>query len=251
MGHRSLVLQASRTARSLAIDGLQSIVLRLISTIPPAQLNLTLIDPMGQGRNVELIMQLADHDEHLVNSKVGIESSDIETHLAALADHIERISQNYLVGPYTTLDEYQTHAGKISEPYRILVVLDVPYELNQAAAHHLATILQHGPRCGIYTILLTDASDPLFPHIQTGDLAQLATLFTWEDEHFVWQDEDYRPCRLVLDALPDRIFTGYLIDMVGKAAVEAHQGHFAFERIAPTAETWWSRQSREGIMIPL
>ena len=47
-------------------------------------------------------------------------------------------------------------AGEVAEPYRILVVANFPINFSVEAARRLVSILNSGPRCGVYTLVIHD-----------------------------------------------------------------------------------------------
>jgi len=249
--YRSLLVKAGGKGRRRAILGLQAVLFRYLATIPPGALRLTFIDPLGLGENAAPFMHLADHDEQLVTYRAWTEPAHIEQRLAELTEHMENVIQKYLRNEYATIEEYNAQAGEIAEPYRFLVVFDFPTNFSADAARRLLSIAQNGPRCGVYAIILADPTKEMPHGFNLADLERACTVISWNGEHFVWEDEDFRHCVLELDTPPEPRLFNRILDAVGEAAKEAGKVEVPFARIAPPPERWWREDSREGIRVPL
>jgi S-DNA-T family DNA segregation ATPase FtsK/SpoIIIE len=249
--NQSLILKASNNGRSSGAAGIQSLLLRLLASLPPGKLRFTFLDPVGLGQNAAPFMHLADYDEQLVTGKAWTEPQHIEQRLADLTEHMEKVIQKYLRNQYTTIEDYNAKAGEIAEAYRVLVVFDFPVNFSETAARRLVSIAQNGPRCGVYAIVLMDTDKPLPYGFNSADLEQNAEVIAWQDGRWVWQDEDFRECALELDAPPAAELFNRIVKAVGEAAKAASKVEVPFERIAPPKEQWWRGDSRSGIRVPL
>ena len=70
---------------------MQSVMLRLLTAMPPGKVRFTIIDPVGLGENFSAFMHLADFDEQLVASRIWTDTGHIEQRLADLTEaHGER-----------------------------------------------------------------------------------------------------------------------------------------------------------------
>ena len=226
-------------------------LLRLIATIPPGKLRFTLIDPVGLGQNAAPFMHLADHDDTLVTGKAWTEPQHIEQRLADLTEHMENVIQKYLRNQYATIEDYNRLADEVAESYRVLVVFDFPANFSDATARRLVSIVQNGPRCGVYTVLLVDTAKPLPYGFTLAELEQSATVIAWESNHWVWQDPDFKDCQLELDTPPDIELFNRILNLVGSVAKDASRVEVPFERIAPPQNEWWSSDSRTGLRAAL
>ena len=250
-GGKSLILKASGNGKSSGIAGIQSLLLRLLASIPPGKLRFTFIDPVGLGQNAAPFMHLADYDEQLVTGKAWSEPQHIEQRLADLTEHMENVIQQYLRNQHATIEDYNTQAGEIAEAYRVLVVFDFPVNFSETAARRLVSIAQNGPRCGVYAVVLMDTDKPLPYGFNPADLERNAEVIAWQDGRWVWQDEDFRECALELDAPPAAELFNRIVKAFGEAAKAARKVEVPFERIAPPREQWWIGDSRSGIRVPL
>jgi S-DNA-T family DNA segregation ATPase FtsK/SpoIIIE len=257
-GGKSLILKTSGNGKASGSAGIQSLLLRLLASLPPGKLRFTFIDPVGLGQNAAPFMHLADYDEQLVTGKAWSEPQHIEQRLADLTEHMENVIQQYLRNQYATIEDYNAQAGEIAEPYRVLVVFDFPVNFNETAARRLVSIAQNGPRCGVYAVILMDTdkvrtnNHSSLPYgFNPADLEQHAEVIAWQDGRWVWQDEDFKGCALELDAPPQAELFNRIANAVGEAAKASSKVEVPFERIAPPKEQWWRGDSRSGICVPL
>ena len=146
-------------SRSQAFGLIRALMIRLLAAVPPGLLELKIVDPVALGQSVAEFRHLAEYDERLVDEKTWTSERDIERLLDELTDHVEVVISQYLKGQFETIAEYNEHAGEVAQPYRVLVVFDFPNSFTDRAARRLLSLVENGPRCGIFTILhFTDDS---------------------------------------------------------------------------------------------
>jgi hypothetical protein len=247
----SVLFKAKDDGRLQAVQALQAIMFRLLTTIPPGKVRFTIIDPVGLGQNFASFMHLADYDEALVTSRIWTEVPHIEQRLADLTGHMENVIQKYLRNQFETLEEYNTHAGEVAEPYRILVVANFPANFSTEASRRLVSIVNSGPRCGVYTLISVDAKQALPQGFNLMDLLRGHVNLAWDGKRFVWHDADFERYPLQLEAPPPTEFGTRLLRIVGESAKEAKRVEVPFEFVAPTRDRWWTGDSRLGINVPL
>ena len=122
----SMLFLAQDAGRAKAVEALQAVLFRLLTAVPPGKVRFTILDPVGLGQNFAAFMDLADHDDLLVTSRIWTETAHIEQRLADLTAHMENVIQKYLRDRYPTIDDYNAMAGEVAEPFRILVVANFP-----------------------------------------------------------------------------------------------------------------------------
>ena len=140
--------------RDMALDGVRSLILRLIAALPPGMAQFSFVDPKGLGESIAPFLALGDYDQALVGRGALVIDSEIEAHLEGVTRHIERVISQCLQGRHPTLDDYHDAVGGIVEPYRFVVVLDHPNALTDRSNVLLRGIAETGPRCGVTTIVL-------------------------------------------------------------------------------------------------
>jgi energy-coupling factor transporter ATP-binding protein EcfA2 len=247
----SVLLKASDDGRAVAVDTLQTIMLRLLTALPAGKARFTIIDPVGLGQNFSAFMHLADYEEALVGSRIWTETSHIEQRLADLTEHMELVIQKYLRNQYQTIEEYNAQAGEVAEPFRFLVVANFPVHFSTEAARRLLTIASSGARCGVYTLISLDQKQALPQGFLLPDLERASVNLTWKGGRFVWEDPDFNQLPLELDSPPDADFVTRVLQVAGQKAREAGRVEVPFEFITPPADQWWTADTRYGINVPL
>jgi S-DNA-T family DNA segregation ATPase FtsK/SpoIIIE len=249
--HSSLLLQASDAGRGVAVQTLQAIVFRLLTSLPAGKVRFIIVDPVGLGQNFAAFMHLADYDEQLVASRIWTETQHIEQRLSDLTLHMENVIQKYLRNQYETIMDYNVQAGEVAEAFRVLVVANFPVNFSNEAIRRLLSIMQSGPRCGVLTLVSVDDKQPLPKGFDLADLEANSLNFAWNGQRFLWKDADFAPYPLTLEAPPDNDFANRILAQVGQAAVNAQRVEVPFEFIAPSPEEWWSADSRKGVRVAL
>ncbi len=174
---RCLLLNATGAAKDAAAEALQSVAIRALANTPPGKARFTLIDPVGLGHNVADFMHLGDFNPELINGKAWTEPQHIEQQLTNLTEKMEDVIQTFLRKKYATLQEYNHEHHEVAEPFRLLVVFDFPVNFTESAARRLVSIVKNGPRCGVFTLILTDSSKK-FPYgFSMDELRQSAVVF--------------------------------------------------------------------------
>jgi hypothetical protein len=246
-----LLLHAAGTGRTVAVQALQSLMLRFLTALPPGKVRFTILDPVGLGDNFAAFMHLADHDEALVTSRIWTEPAHIEKQLTDLTVHMENVIQKYLRSQFSSIEDYNAQAGEVAEPYRVLVVANFPINFTPQAARRLVSIIQSGSSCGVYSLISFDTRQPLPQGFQIEDLEQLSLNLYWHQERFQWGDVEMDRYPLVLDAPPETNQVIETVRRVGASSRDATQVRVRFSFIAPPEEEIWKGDSRHGITVPL
>jgi hypothetical protein len=198
---KALIIKADAQARARAIQAVQSILLRLVATVPPGDLRLILLDPVGQGRNVGPFTPFADVAMGLGEGRAWTEQNQIEQRLHDLHNLVEGAAE---AAAFTSmlprLDP--SRAGGVAEPCRVLVMLDFPTAVSGATSRLLTSLIHKGPAHGVHPILLVDTDHPLPYGFNLHELEQHATTIAWDGRRFVWHDKDFKSCWIELDKPP-------------------------------------------------
>jgi energy-coupling factor transporter ATP-binding protein EcfA2 len=249
----NLLVETPAEGRAAALAVLQASMFCLLTSLPPGQVRFTIVDPIGIGRNFGAFMHLADFDVALVTNQVWTDPRQIEERLADLALHMEMVTQKYLRNEYATIEEYNAVAEEVAEPYRVLVIADFPTKFDEKSAARLAAIAAGGVPCGVLTLIAADLSKPMPPGFQFDELRPSCAHLTWDGARglLTWDDSDLGRYPLALDLPPPAEFATRQIQKVGAAARDAKRVEVAFEFITPPADSWWARDTREDIDVPL
>jgi DNA segregation ATPase FtsK/SpoIIIE, S-DNA-T family len=152
-GH--IVVLSDAGTRIDAVQALEALALRLLSSFPVRKLKASLIDPVAMGdtfpfKNLPKSM--------LSGQQIFTQAQDIQEELKTLVNHIEQVIQNYLGRNYATLEDYNAASQSIEEAYRYLCIADFPTAFDQRSADQLKSIITNGSRAGVYTIIHVDLS---------------------------------------------------------------------------------------------
>ncbi|MFO0807397.1 MAG: FtsK/SpoIIIE domain-containing protein [Gemmataceae bacterium] len=247
----STVLTAEGPGRTAGVNALQAMMLRFLTSLPPGKVRFTIVDPVGLGENFAAFMHLADYDEQLVGSRIWTETGHIEKRLSDLTGHMENVIQKYLRNQYASIEEYNAQAGEVAEPYRVLVAANFPVNFSLEACRRLVSIASSGASCGVYALVSVDVKQPLPQGFPLSDLEAACLRLNWQGNKFRWEDPDFGPQALTLDAPPDAGTIAKAVHVVGAKAKDASRVEVDFSFIAPPGERWWTDDSRSGISVPL
>ena len=165
----SMLIKAADGGKDEAIPLLQALMLRYLTSVPPGKVRFTIIDPVGLGENFAAFMHLGDYHELLVTNRIWTEAPHIEQRLTDLTEHMENVIQKYLRNEFETIEEYNTMAGEVAEPFRVVVVANFPTNFNDNAIRRLVSIVSSGARCGVYALILLDTKLQLPSGFQLKD----------------------------------------------------------------------------------
>ncbi len=236
--------------RAEGVRMLQSVLFRLVTSMPPSMIKLMLADPVGLGETFAGFMHLADYENAAV-SRVWSEPRHIESQLAKRTEHMERVIQTYLRDEFDSLADYNRHAKAIAEQYQAVVMADYPAGINASGAKRLESILSAGGRCGVIAIVLRDTDREIPEHLESADRIQpdIGLRFDgtrWEIVHPPLKDFPFTPAA----STPPEAMAG-MLHRIGEAAVEGQRVEVPFEVIAPTDEARWTRTTETELRVAL
>ncbi len=254
---RGLMIAAQESARKLAVEAMQSAVLRLLATIPPGKLRLLFIDPVGLGQNAAPFLPLADHYDVLVTGKAWSEAHHIEQRLSDVTEHLENVIQKYLRTEFATIDDYNKKAGETAEAYRVVVVFDFPTNFTESAARRLISIAENGPRCGVYTFIIADPSKQMPYGVEAKDIKRALTNVEIEGSVGIFcpNDDLLKQWQLEPERLPSAEIASKIMKGVGEIARDATRVEVRYKKLMDMAELgrerWWKGTTENGIRVPL
>ena len=152
----SVLIKAADAGKDEAITLLQALMLRYPDLDPAGQGPVHDHRPGRPGRELRRVHAPGRLHELLVTSRIWTETPHIEQRLTDLTEHMENVIQKYLRNEFETIEEYNTIAGEVAEPFRVLVVANFPTNFNDAALRRLISIVNSGARCGVYALVTLD-----------------------------------------------------------------------------------------------
>jgi DNA segregation ATPase FtsK/SpoIIIE-like protein len=236
----SLLIHTDQAGRAEALRTLQMVMARLLTSLPAGRVRFTIIDPVGLGQNFAGFMHLADYDDALVGGRIWTSQDQIDQRLTNLAEHMETVIQKYLRNEFSTIDDYNAQAGELAEPYRFLVIADLPTNFSAEAFKRLNSIASSGARCGVYTLISRDVRGAIPAGSHLDELKAHSVNLIRKDDRFVWDDDVFRQLPLTLDQPPTEDQLTKILHKVGAGAREAKRVEVPFSVIAPPAGKMWS-----------
>ena len=253
--HRcSLLIKAADEGRTNAVQLLQALMLRYLTSVPPGKVRFTIVDPVGLGENFAAFMHLADYDERWSPAASGPSRPHIEQRLADLTAHMENVIQKYLRNEFETIEEYNAQAGEVAEPFRVLVVANFPANFTDEAAppagqHRQQRRALRRLRAGQRRHEAAAAAG--LPARRPR--ASVPSLSTGQDQRFRLEGRRFRAVsRWRSTTPPDAEFCTRMLHEVGEAATrrQARRGAVRVHRPGRRSSAGRS-DSRTGIDVPL
>ncbi|MBI5714837.1 MAG: hypothetical protein HZC38_15670 [Chloroflexi bacterium] len=249
IGSKNVLIEASGAGKDRARALMQSMILRLLVTLPPGKLRLICVDPVGLGSTVAgFIKGLPDI---LTDGYASFEESQIDQRLADLETKMANIKQKYLGVSFATMEEYNAKAGQVEEPYRLLVIADFPARFSDAAAQRLISIATNGPGTGVYMLAMVDADMKMPYNFNLGALKWTSSIISCNQSNDVWADSDFQGSKLTLDVIPSISQFEWMVRLVGEAAVASSVVKVPFSSFALSEAKWWAGDSRAGMQATL
>jgi hypothetical protein len=245
----SLLFETNDSGDASVIGSLNHIILRLLATMPPGKISITIIDPVGLGQNFAGLMHLSDYEESIINRRIWTQRDQIEERLEELNEHIEKVIQMYLRNEFATITEYNEQAGSVAEKYHFLVIADFPANFSETAAKRLQSIAISGPRCGVFTLVHWDRRQPQPDGFVSDELRKNAICIHREGNALALDAEDARGTTLLLDSAPDADLAGELVHKIGKSSVDSNRVEVPFDRVAPTPDEMWKAETTHELKI--
>jgi hypothetical protein len=283
-GGRGLVLDVATGDREKAVDAARSIILRLLASAPAGDVRFTFVDPTGLGDSVAPFLALGEYRSDLIDEMVYTLENQIEEKLIEINRHIESVIQQHLRAEYATIEAHNEAVGETVEPYRFLVVFDFPQALTDRARELLRTIIDTGPRCGVYTILVTRPGAARAHGARWRTMVAGLDRVVGERDGFWVDTEEAGRWAVDLDAPPDLVpfdehgeatLFGRILTTTGEEARQGRHQEVTLARTFETAQeaarlgtrddladvtavidvdepsTWWSGDSSRGVGVPI
>lgn len=250
-GDDALLITHDAAGRDTALGVLRTIMLRVLGSFPAGKVRLTMADPIGLGQSFAGFMRLADQEPSPVGLRIWSDPVQIERQLADLTEHMQTVIQKYLRSDFATIEDYNDAAGEIAEPYRFVVIADLHAALTENGAARLNSILESGPRCGVYALLATEQGAAL-PETLPKDTRDAHSVRLTIAEGVTSIDDDrFDEAVVTPDAEPTDKYAADLLDRVAKAGEDAGRVEVPFDRLVPADGDLWTRTCADELAVPL
>ncbi len=249
----SVIIETDSLGAEAAGSVLNNIAYGLLCRLPPGRLKVTILDPVGLGKNFANLMHLADYSEAQggAGQRIWTEPAQIEERLAELTEHLEKVIQMYLRDEFTNLVEYNAHAGSIAEHHHLLIVMGFPVNFSDSAARRLLNLITNGGRCGIITLLNWDRRHPVPTGFVADELGNAGVRLVGRGTEFTTLPPFGAGVHLSLDRPPPPELATELLHRIGRGSRDANRVVVPFGVVAPLPEAIWSETTLEEIRVPI
>ena len=137
---------------------LQSIVLRIVSSLPPKAIRIHLIDLQSKGRAFSLLGGL----DHNITPSAPSAADQVTTLLKYLETSVNEISRRCL-SSHEWLCDFNASNPDDAEPYQLVCISGFPNEFEDESLKSISRLLRHecGARAGIYFLFSSHAPLPV------------------------------------------------------------------------------------------
>ncbi len=246
----TVVIDCPPDQMHVAAEWVRAVLWRGLTAVRPGRLRLTLLDPVGRGQNFASLVSLGDHDPLLIGHRAWVSTQQIQERLTELTQHIEDVLQACLRDRYQTIEDFNRDAGPLAEPYRVLAAFGLPIGLNRDSAESLRALIEGGRRCGVYSILVRDTSQPWSSDLPSLPDSQVLRLRI-DDMGRIWHAAPGLEAIQVSPIVaPPVTAIPVLSERIGQGAIAAHRVEIPLDDCIP-ADEYDSGSSAKGLSIPV
>ena len=227
------------------------LLLRLLTAIPAGKLEIYAVDPLQSGKSLGPFLPLKSH-KSLFPSGILQNGQDIENTLKELDAYVSALIQNtFAAGKYTDWKDYNDAVVDAALPYKVLILVSMPEQLNDSSVTFLKRILRHGPACGVLPILLlrkemSGANIPARYKDLAADIERYASgvknLFHINLSEIKVKEEEA--------PLPDERMMQDLVEAIGEG-IEANENRPRTVDMLFVQDRFWQGSSIEEISAPV
>ena len=223
----------------------------MLGSLPAGKLRFICIDPIGLGSTMAGFIK--DLPDNLTGGQAWYDQVHIEQRLAELEAHMALVKQKYLGIHFASMEDYNSRAGQIEEPYRFLVISDFPARITDSAAQKLLRIAKNGPSTGVYVLIMIDEDQSKMPYsFNLQDLERTASIIRFDNSGAcTWGDEDFQKCELRLEKFPTESQFDRIIQSIRSQTLLVSDVRLPFSSITPESSNLWEGDGREGIKVPI
>lgn len=136
----------------------QSLLVRLMTALPPNGLTISVIDPLQLGASLGPLRRLLKRPGPFFGRNVCTLADEIETSLREENDHLEELVQETLGDGSDTWGDYNAKHPRTPLQYRVVVYYDAPEQLTDKSTVFLQRLVELGPARGILPVVITSDS---------------------------------------------------------------------------------------------
>lgn len=197
---------------------IKSIVLRYFSMIPAGELQLLIIDPEKMGQGLLNFLKFKEYNSKLINDKVYVDKYEIDKKISDIWNIIQDRAQNYLgIKQCNDIYEYNKRFQNEKLDYKIMVLLSFSKQISKESLEKLMSLLNHGPRCGIYVFISVNNQLDLPQEFKSNNINHIIkTIVKVPKTKFEFE---FNKTKFKADSVDNEI-TNFIIDSIGQSYVE-------------------------------
>ncbi|MDR1622193.1 MAG: hypothetical protein LBS00_07445 [Synergistaceae bacterium] len=198
------------------MDGIQSIILRLLKFVPGGIFKITYIDPNDRGSNLGELQKLYSIASSDICKKACASAEDIQKRLKELEKFVDVICAK-LAG-VDSIYKYNTQ-NEIPIEQQIVIINDYPANFERRSVETLEMLIKNSDKCGISFIFAvnkdnaTDVPEDVrekFLRIEATD-ARISAYFNRASYSFIF-DDAFRDCGVFLEKFKQIADEGVKVD---------------------------------------
>ncbi|MBF0314281.1 MAG: DUF87 domain-containing protein [Oligoflexia bacterium] len=132
---------------------IHQLLLRLIHCMSIGSIEITAADPLSLGTSLDPFLSLLRVKNLFPSQRLLTRSDEMENALANLTDYIEDLLQNKFKDKIKNRSNYNSANSNNNLKYKLLLLFGVPEQLTDKSIWYLGRLLEHGPLCGVLTLL--------------------------------------------------------------------------------------------------
>ena len=247
-----------KTAKNdqLISRAMQSIVLRLVASLPPDLCRLYLFDGTGLGSN---LITLSNLSSKITGGEIITDPMALLRALKTIQSHIPNVIQKVLGYKYSdkTLIEYNSLVTEQTVPYNFLVITDYPHYFSKEHFDTLQMIIRNCKRAGVFVIMSLDTTyvnSSTYNDVPFMDvLGDMTTIYEKGDRYYVansLHDDIFRRFKLTLDTSFLDNVEDVLDYIKSKEKNDKTTRAISLVDYLPNKKMWWRGRSAEELSVP-
>lgn len=245
-GSYSILIEVSDRHRQKAFDGVRSVMARSIVSFPFEGLEVSYVDPIDRGTNLERFEKLSSSSDCMALRPPLASESDIEKEMSRLEKVVDELSLK--LATVGTLDDFNA-GDNVRLPHRLVVVNDFPTGFSRKALESLGVLLNNRDKCGFSFVFTHRKGDK--PEREAGETYErVKKTFVRIEEgsrgfEIRHRDHGYRFAFLSSKSIPDSFFAR-IVNQYEKGKIVDN----GFSRVCDFKKRIDFVDSTEGLFIP-
>lgn len=242
------------------VRDIQSIVISILLEMPVMKVNFVLIDPLKSTNTFapfNKFIEVNKSSAKLLTGGIVTSEEAILGKLKIVNDHMETIISTCLKSNEMSIQEYNEKAGPNAEPYQIVTIMDFPANFTPEAVKYLEKIVEMGPRCGVYTIIMMskeqmDSAEPKIKAVY-GNIKNRLYPYRFENGRYVVMQKTSNEMKYMAELFD--MITDKQIDAIApvykKGIADAGRTIIDFNYVQIPREEWFQASTADTISIPI